>query len=109
MKLRTTPEINLEKITEAVQELFPHYEVKLLKNPLGRFQYVQIRKSAFIGVWIRLFEKKETLFFMGCIPSVLARALFGGLIVMLFLMSKQKQLITEIGEAVQQKFGLSTF
>lgn len=57
-----------------------------------------IKKSAFVGAWIRIFPKKNRVMLIKAIPSNIARGLFGGLTVILFLFSSQKKVIKEISK-----------
>ncbi len=80
------------------------YEVKIKKNPLLRFEYIVVKKSAFVGAWIRIFEKKDRVQLIKAIPSDIARAFFGGLIVILFLSSAQRKVLEEIAEVLKAEF-----
>jgi len=80
------------------------YEVKIKKNPLLRFEYIVVKKSAFVGAWIRIFEKKDRVQLIKAIPSDIARAFFGGLIVILFLSSAQRKVLDEIAEVLKAEF-----
>ncbi len=57
-----------------------------------------IKKSAFVSAWIRIFPKKNRVMLIKAIPSNIARGLFGGLTVILFLFSSQKKVIKEISK-----------
>ena len=107
MKLKLVPGITFSAMAEAVSNALPMYEVRLLKNPLLRFEYLQIRKSAFIGVWVRIHEKKNMIQLIGCIPSTFARMMFGGIIVLLFLRSAQGKVIAEVKTVLERTFNTS--
>ena len=77
MKLELNPEMSFDKMTNLLTEKFPQYEVKLLKNPVAKFQYIQVKKSAFSGVWIRRYEKKGRVQLINAVPSALARGFLG--------------------------------
>ncbi|MGD8305959.1 MAG: hypothetical protein PVF17_04840 [Ignavibacteria bacterium] len=85
MKLELKPGITFEGMTEILTKEFPQYKIKLLKNPVARFQYIQVAKSAFVGIWIRIFEGKNTIQLINVMPSTLARIPFLGLIFTLIL------------------------
>ena len=104
MKFQLTPEMTFPKLTEELKRALPQYEIKLLKNPIARFEFIQVKKSAWVGTWVRIFEKKNELNLVGCIPSTIARALFGGLIVLLFLRKAHKRLQAEIQAVLASKF-----
>jgi len=80
------------------------YNVKIKKNPLLRFEYIVVKKTAFVGAWIRIFEKKNRVQLMKAIPSDMARAFFGGIIVILFLSSAQRKVLDEISEVLKAEF-----
>lgn len=65
---------------EAINSLLPNklqdYRVKLLRNPIAKFQYIQVEKSALVGIWIRMMEKKNVVILIITMPSNLARFLF---------------------------------
>ena len=104
MDLKLVEGMSFDAMAEALTRGMPGREVKLLKNPLLKFQYVQVRKSAFIGAWVRVDEKKGAVRLIGCIPSAFARAMFGGLIVLLALRSSQKEFVAEVGRALKAAF-----
>lgn len=83
MKLELKPEISFEKIRDLLVGKFPDYKIKLLKNPVAR--YIQVAKSAFVGIWIRIFEGKNTIQLINVMPSTLTRIPFLGLIFTLIL------------------------
>ena len=107
MKFKLLPEMTFNNIMEELKKSFPNYKIELLKNPVARFEYIQVTKSAYVGVWIRIFEKKEIVLLMGCIPSTIARLFLGGLLVLLFLSSSQKKVKLEIKNVLENKFKTS--
>jgi hypothetical protein len=59
MNLELKPEMSFEGMTSVLTNQCPEYKIKLLKNPVAKFQYIQVEKSALVGIWIRVMEKKE--------------------------------------------------
>ncbi len=86
-----------------LKEQLPQYTVKKLKNPIARFEFVEVKKSGTVGVWIRIFEKKQQVTLMNCMPSALARGLLG-LVFILFFLGAQNKLRNEVGESIKQNF-----
>ena len=103
MKLELNPQMSFENMTNLLTEKFPQYEIKLLKNPVAKFQYIQVKKSAFSGVWIRRYEKKGSVQLINAVPSALARG-FTGLIGLLAGRSAQNKIRTEVGETLLTNF-----
>lgn len=108
MDLELKPEITFERMTDVLTKELPQYKVKLLKNPVARFQYIQVEKSAFVGVWIRILEKKGIIKIINTMPSTLARAPLLGVIVTLILFaftaSAQTKVNNEAGEVLMKNF-----
>ena len=104
MNLELNDSMTFEAMKKVLSEKLP-YKIKLKKNPILRFEYIVVQKSAFVGTWIRVFEKKNRVQLLKAIPSDIARALFGGLIVILFYSSAQKKVLTEVGEVLISEFG----
>ncbi|MES2775016.1 MAG: hypothetical protein V4722_12570 [Bacteroidota bacterium] len=94
--------VTIEEIFETVKSKFPQYTVTLKRNKLLKFSYVEVRKSATIGAWIRLKDNKITV--VGAIPSTLVRAMFGGLILIAFISGKLKKLTAEVGGVLQTSY-----
>ena len=103
MKLELTPEMTFEKMTEVLKEEFPQYKVRLLKNPLMRFQFIEVKKSGFVGVWVRVMKEKE-VWLIKAIPSGLVRGLLGGLLLIAFLYNPQKKVQEEVAAAMKKRF-----
>ena len=101
MELTATKPTTIEQIFNTVQSNFPQYKVQLKKNPVMKFQYVQVRKSAYVGNWIRFNEKTNKVQFINAIPSTLARAFFGGLIAILIALPAQRKLGKEISAKLE--------
>ena len=107
MKIKFTPEMTFEAMAEAIKTELPQYETTIKKNPLMGFQYIEVKKSGTVGVWIRVFEKKGRINLMNAIPSNTVRALFGGLLLILFVSAAQTKVRKEAGAVLIQKFGTS--
>jgi len=103
MNLELNEKITFEAMQKVLTEKLP-YQVKIKKNPLLRFEYVVVKKTAFVGAWIRIFPKKNRVMLIKAIPSDIARALFGGLIVILFLSSAQKKVLDDISKVLIDEF-----
>ena len=104
MNLELNNSINFQSMLKVVKEKFPNYIIELKKNPLAGFEYIQVRKSAYVGVWIRIFPKKNRVMLIKTIPSTMARALLGGLIAMLIASGAQKKLMDEVAEVLKAEF-----
>jgi len=104
MKLELKPEMSFDSMTELLKGECTDYKIKLLKNPVARFQYIQVEKSAFVGIWIRIFDKKGTVQLINTMPSTLARAPLLGLIVTLFLFNITKPAQTKVRDEVSEIF-----
>jgi hypothetical protein len=104
MNLQLNDSITFENLKTVLAQKLPQYKVELKKNPILRFEYVQIYKSAFVGVWIRIFPDKGRVTLIKAIPSTLARALFGGLIAILLSNAAQNRLRAEVAEVLKREF-----
>ena len=104
MKLELTPEITIEAMYETLKAEFPQYVVSSKKNPIAKFEYVEVRKSGTVGVWVRILDKKNEVHVVNCIPSAGARALFGGLLVLAFVWGAQSKVRKEVGPVLINKF-----
>ena len=104
MNLQLNDSINFPEMMKVLTEKFPNYKFELKKNPIARFEYIQVRKSAYVGLWIRIFPDKNRVMLIKAIPSTLARALFGGLIVILIVSGAQGKLRDEIAEVLKKEF-----
>jgi hypothetical protein len=89
---------------KVLTEKFPNYIIQLKKNPVLRFEYIQVRKSTYVGLWIRIFPKKNRVMLIKVIPSTMARALLGGLIAMLISLGAQQKLMNEVAEVMKGEF-----
>ena len=104
MNLALNDSIDFASMQKVLAEKFPNYKIELKKNPVARFEYIQVYKSAYVGVWIRIFEKKSTVMLIKTIPSTMARAFFGGLIAILIASSAQSKLRKEVAEVLKASF-----
>lgn len=96
----------MEALEKSLMEKFPQYKVRLLKNPLMSFQYVEVKKSGTVGVWVRIMDKKDQVWLISCMPSPIARALLG-LIFVFFFIGAQKKLNVEVGTVIKETFNTS--
>ncbi len=65
MNFKLNSGMNLAIISAELKITLPNFKIELPKNPITRFEYIQVRKSALIGVSIRIFEKKEIIKLIG--------------------------------------------
>lgn len=104
MKLVLKPEINFDSLQATLKEKFPQYQVTKKKNPITKWEYVEVRKSAGVGVWVRIFPNKNEFWLIKCIPSTAMRALFGGLLFLAFVVGAQGKLQKEVADVLKAKF-----
>jgi hypothetical protein len=104
MNLALNDSISFDAMMKVLTEKFPGYKIELKKNPVARFQYIQVRKSAYVGLWIRIFPDKNRLMLIKTIPSTMARAFLGGLIAILIASGAQGRLQTEVADALKTAF-----
>jgi hypothetical protein len=107
MKITYTPEMTFEAMQDAVRSELPEYTTEIKKNPLLGFQYLEVKKSGTVGVWVRVFEKKGRVQLMNAIPSFWARLLFGGLLLIAFTYGAQTKVRKATGAVFIDKFGTS--
>lgn len=110
MKLKHTEAMTFEAMAEALQaspEL--PYEITIKKNPLMGWQYIQIKKSGAVGVWIRVFPKRGRVQLMNAMPSTLVRAMFGGLILIAFTYGAQSKIRKKAGAVLMETFDTTTY
>ena len=53
MNLELTPAMDFPAMLDTLQASFPLYKIEPKKNPIAKFEYIQVYKSAYVGVWIR--------------------------------------------------------
>ena len=104
MNIVLNDSINFESMMNVLTTNFPNYKIVLKKNPVARFQYIQVGKSAYVGLWIRIFSDKNRVMLIKTIPSTLARAFLGGLIAMLIASGAQSKLMLEVAEVLKREF-----
>ena len=104
MNLQLNDSINFQAMLKVLTEKLPGYTIELKKNPIARFEYIQVRKSAYVGLWIRIFPDKKRVMLVKTIPSTMARALLGGLIAMLIASGAQAKLRDEVAEVLKKEF-----
>ncbi|MBL0234070.1 MAG: hypothetical protein IPQ08_10415 [Chitinophagaceae bacterium] len=104
MNLELNDSMTFPAMLDALQAKFPLYKIELKKNPVARFEYIQVYKSAYVGTWIRIFPKKNQVMLIKTIPSTMARALFGGLIAIIVASSAQNKLRKEVAEVLKDEF-----
>ena len=104
MNLQLNDAINFQSMLKVLKEKLPNYKVELKKNAVLRFEYIQVGKSNYVGVWIRIFPKKNRVMLIKTIPSTMHRALFGGLIAILIASGAQGKLRDEVAEVLKKEF-----
>jgi hypothetical protein len=104
MNLQLNDSITFPAMMKVLTEKFPNYKIQLKKNPVAGFEYIQVYKSAYVGLWIRIFPKKERVMIIKTIPSTMARAFLGGLIAVLIASSAQGKLRDEVAEVLKKDF-----
>jgi hypothetical protein len=104
MNLELNDAMSFPAMLKVLQEKLPNYRIELKKNPIARFEYIQVMKSAYVGVWIRIFSDKKRVMLIKTIPSTMARALLGGLVAMLIASGAQKKLVDEVAEVLKTAF-----
>ena len=104
MNLQLNDSINFPSMLKVLQEKLPNYKIELKKNPVLRIEYLQVYKSAYVGLWIRIFPKKNRVMLIKIIPSAMHRALFGGLISLLIASKAQGKLRDEAAEVLKNEF-----
>src|SRR5258705_11701802 len=102
MNLELNDSINFQSMMKVLTEKFPNYTIVLKKNLIA--EYIQVRKSTYVGLWIRIFPKKNRVMLIKTIPSTWARAFFGGLIAILIASSAQEKLRNEVADVIKGEF-----
>lgn len=96
------PNVSLSEMQTKLQARFPEYQYSVSKNFLG--DYLTVKKSTLIGATVQK-RKDGTLRVYGNIPSIWARALLGGLLLIAFIYSSLKKVENEVGGFLQQTYG----
>ena len=104
MNLVLNESLTFPAMLKVLTEKLPACKVELKKNPLMKFEYIQVYKSAYVGTWVRSFPDKNRLQLINTIPSTWARALMGGLIAALIASSGQNKLRKEVAEVLKKEF-----
>ncbi len=107
MNLELNDTLTFPAMMDALKAKLPLYKIELKKNPIAKFEFIQVYKSAYVGTWIRIFPKKNRVMLIKTIPSTMARALFGGLIAILIASSAQNKLRKEVAEVLMNDFKTS--
>src|SRR4051812_704193 len=102
MRLQLNDSINFPSMVKVLTEKFPNYKVELKKNPIARFEFIQVYKSAFVGLWIRIYPDKNRVLLIKTIPSNMARAF--GAIAFLIGASAKSKLEKEVAAVLQKEF-----
>jgi hypothetical protein len=102
MRLQLNDSINFPSMVKVLTERFPNYKVELKKNPIARFEFIQVYKSAFVGLWIRIYPDKNRVLLIKTIPSNMARAV--GAIAFLIGASAKSKLEKEVAAVLQKEF-----
>ncbi|NNG27334.1 MAG: hypothetical protein HKM87_07395 [Ignavibacteriaceae bacterium] len=109
MDLELKPGITFEGMNEVLSRECTVYKIKLLKNPVAKFQYIQVEKSALVGIWIRIMEKKNIVKLINTMPSTLARVPLLGLVFTLilqgFMNASQSKVRDEVAEILKKEYG----
>jgi hypothetical protein len=104
MNLQLNDSISFDAMMKVLTEKFPGYIIQLKKNPVARFEYIQVRKSAYVGLWIRIFPDKNRVMLIKTIPSTMARAFLGGIIAAIIASGAQQKLEQEAGDVLKTAF-----
>ena len=104
MNLELNDSIGFQSLLKVLTEKCPGYTTVLKKNPVARFEYIQVKKSAYVGLWIRIFPDKKRVVLTKTIPSTMARAFLGGLIAAVIASGAQGRLLDEIADLIKKEF-----
>jgi hypothetical protein len=107
MNLQLNESMDFQTMTKVLKDKFPQYSIELKKNAIAGIEYIQVAKSTYVGLWIRIFPKKNRVMLIKTIPSTIARALFGGLIALFIASSAQGKLRNEVAEVLKTEFRTS--
>jgi hypothetical protein len=92
----------IHAVADALRRELPQYQVEMKRNPLMGFDYVEVRKSAYAGAWVRL--KNDKLTAQGVVPSTAARVFLGGLLLLLITYSSRKEVEKACGDVMMRNF-----
>ncbi|WP_027419368.1 hypothetical protein [Crocinitomix catalasitica] len=104
MKLELKDTMTFTEMEKVLSEKFPEYKVSIKKNPIFKFQFVEVAKSGTVGAWVRVFPKHNQVMVIKCIPSFWVRLFFGGLILIAFINGKQNIVRAEVGNFLHEHF-----
>jgi hypothetical protein len=107
MNLELNDAMTFPAMLKVLKEKLPNYTIILRKNPVLGFEYIQVRKSAYVGVWIRIFPKKNQVRLIKTIPSAMARAMFGGVFAILIASPAQEKVRDQIAAVLKAEFRTS--
>ncbi len=102
MKIILKEQMNIEGVYDKLLEAYLPYTVTLKKNPIGRWQYIEVKKNAWVGVWIRYKEKSNSLRIYSVVPSMLARVLLGGLLMVTINYFATRNLIKDVSDKLKE-------
>lgn len=108
MDLQLNDSISFPAMMDVLTAAYPDYKIQLKKNPVARFEYIQVMKSAYVGLWIRIFPDKHKVMLIKTIPSTLARAFLGGIIAAIIASGGQAKLENEVGETLKKAFNTTS-
>jgi hypothetical protein len=102
MKIQSQLAVTTQDVAKILEAgLAQKYTLEVKKNPLLRFEYIQVRKSAFVGAWVRV-KKDNSITIDGAVPSPLARGLLGGLLLMLVTQVRTREITNDISILLQE-------
>lgn len=99
MKIQLKRQVSEGVLNALLSKKFTDYNVKIRSNPVVGFKYIQVKKSAFVGVWIRI--QNDHISVNGAVPSDLARGLLGALFLIIFI-SVTKRIEKEVGTYLEE-------
>jgi hypothetical protein len=105
MNLELNDSMNFPAMLNVLKAKLPQYAIELKKNPVAGYEYIQVRKSAYVGVWIKIFPKKNRVMLIKTIPSTMARAaMLGGVFAILIASPAQQKLMNEVADVLKTEF-----
>lgn len=102
MKITTQPnQISAEALQEELKKRLPGYEIYPQGTLWGKLLIV--KKSSFVGaaVWIR----EKSISVNAVVPSMIARVLLGGLLLMTVNYFASKKIVEETGNSIRSILG----
>jgi len=99
----TKPIPEREQLLEVLKREFnPALNYKLFG--WGPGASIVVGKNSVVGVRVFLRPQKNRIIIQGAFPSIFIQALFGGLILILFVYGKWKKMEKEVGEFLSKKY-----